>query len=117
MKKIILLILVSLMVLISPASWANERPPPEECKILEQEVNEYIESQNFCKQDEDCALTLVRCPFKCVNYVNKNSLGQVNKRIENFLEKSCSSCLYECIASSGAICLKNKCYDKNMIPQ
>ncbi len=84
MKKVILLVLVGLLFVSPISSSAFELISPEKCTKLEKEISDYITSQNFCKKDEDCALTLVRCPFKCINYVNKDSLEEVNKRIEYF---------------------------------
>lgn len=114
MKNIIFIIVAILMASVSSMACATELPNADECKKLEQGVKDYIVSQNHCEKGGDCVFVQQMCPFGCINYVHKDSINEVNKKMQDFLDNRCVKCIYDCMGSSGAICKNNKCVDKNM---
>ena len=81
------------------------------------EVKDYIIAQNHCEKDADCAFVKQMCPFGCINYMHKDSINEVNKKMQDFLDNRCVKCIYECKAGTGAACRDKKCVDKNILPK
>ena len=115
MKNIIFLVLAILITSISSVAYAVEYPSPDECKKLEQEIRDYIVAQSHCEKDTDCAFVGQVCPFGCLNYVHKDSINEVHKKMQNFAEKTCNRCEYDCPTNLGVVCSNNKCVSKNML--
>ncbi|KKR22004.1 MAG: hypothetical protein UT48_C0001G0017 [Parcubacteria group bacterium GW2011_GWE2_39_37] len=74
-------------------------------KAKESIIKAEIQKANYCQIDADCIDAGGKCPFGCYNYVNKDRVLEISKKIETYTSK----CVYGCISCPTAKCSNNKC--------
>jgi hypothetical protein len=81
------------------------------CKSFEKSFSDLIEKSRDCNTDADCVVTEFRCPFGCVNSVNKDKLAELQSAFSAAAE-TCQSCVYDCAVGPSTVlpvCRSGKC--------
>jgi hypothetical protein len=104
MRKAIVLVFISLLLFFSKDCFSQD------CLSLKEQIQEKIESANYCEVDDDCIIVDFGCPFGCGSYLNKDfDVNDIQKDIEVFQSCPESNCEYKCMRPSPPICINNKC--------
>jgi uncharacterized membrane protein len=73
-KNKYIITILSLIILVTLAITITIFSKQIKCKILENEINQLLETANHCTTNTDCDVnTQSSCPFGCYNLINKNT--------------------------------------------
>jgi len=109
MRKTFIILTLFIIIFISGCT--------SNCETQEKDINQLIDSKNYCGQDSDCILLDIDygCPFGCYNLINKNEEFQsINDLIMKYAKSECSECMYKCPQepkTEEIECINNKCID------
>jgi len=114
MKKIILIIALLAFPMVcfgqDTATEATPKYDKQYCLSLKEQIQEKIDSANYCEVDEDCIATSFNCPFGCSNYLNKDfDISEIKQDLEVFRYCPELHCEYDCEHPLPPACVKNKC--------
>lgn len=76
-----------------------------------EEINEIIESYNYCELDSDCYFGQSECPFWCYLKINKKFSWIAKSMIDSYLSRIEEKCVYSCIYVDWVKCEQNKCVE------
>ena len=114
MRKIILTTLLLTFPVVCFAQDAVTQATPkydkQYCLSLKEQIQQRIDSANYCEVDEDCITVSFGCPFGCGSYLNKNfDISEIKKDIGVFQSCPESNCEYQCMRPLPPVCINNKC--------
>lgn len=74
--------------------------------------DEWVDENNSCEVDEDCALIYPGCPLDCYTAVSADAVGEAEEKVEDLIrryERDGSSCTFDCSIAGEATCDAGVC--------
>ena len=78
-----------------------------------EEINDLLDSYNYCETDDDCGYWNAICPFWCYLPLNKKFIDVANNIMKNYFDINNTSCTYRCIIMNSIKCENYKCVTYN----
>jgi len=112
---LILLVIIAALIIIA---WPQIGPNLKSggCQQLENQIQNNLNSSNYCTQDSDCVALNLGCQLGCFAFVNKNADLNILGNLTNvYIDSGCKVCNELCIKmpdQSEIICSGGKCQIK-----
>lgn len=107
------LILIFVVLLCFPAHAQKvvlRKPPAAQCKLLVDSLQQQLDIGNYCKEDADCVVISLGCPFSCASPLNVNEDIARMAALKESYDHVCGGCEDDCPTLRGTpVCAQGKC--------
>jgi hypothetical protein len=108
-KQKLILLISPIIIIILGVVWFTWHQTVD-CPTLKTNIQNKIDSANYCNNDNDCIVKDFGCPFGCGSYLNNDfDTNEIQKDIESFQSCIESKCEYKCRRPLPSVCVNNKC--------